>query len=247
MYICVYDEVDSTNKIAKNFISSDISSFNNFGFLSYIQTQGVGKLSNKWLSFKNNLHLSLVFKQGVYFNDLKNIGLISLLIAISIKNTLSNYIQDDTIEFKWPNDVLVNKKKISGILIEIESNKLNQQYIIIGIGVNLIDYPKDTSYDAISVYEITKKKIDVLDFAHMLSINIIDNFKKMNANIIDIKDLWMQSAYGLQNEIIIKNQGSIKKGLFKDLTPEGFLILNTKGKDEIITTTDIFNIQANNE
>ena len=245
MYICVYDEVDSTNKIAKNFITSLNNSSvlcDNIGFLSYSQTQGVGKLSKQWFSVKDNLHFSLILQQGIYFYDLKNIGLISLLIGVSIKDTLSSYIAYNRIKLKWPNDVLVDEKKISGILIEIESDKLNRLYIIIGIGLNLIDFPKNLSYETTSLYEIIKKKVDPLQFAQLLKDNIVDNLIKMKSHLLNIKNIWMQSAYGLHNEITIKSQNIIKKGIFKGLTQEGFLILNINNKDEIITTLDIFNI-----
>ena len=98
--------------------------------------------------------------------------------------------------------------------------------MIIGIGLNLIDFPKNLAYETTSLYEIIKKKVDPLQFAQLLKDNIVNNLIKMKSNLLNIKKIWMQSAYGLHNEITIKSQNTIKKGIFNGLTQEGFLILN---------------------
>ena len=100
------------------------------------QTEGRGQREKKWQSVKNkNLLFSLYISpddcfvdQKIYFN---------IITSLSIVYTLDKYIKDSEIQIKWPNDILVNNHKISGILIESTVLKEKIKKIIIGIGINI--------------------------------------------------------------------------------------------------------------
>ncbi|BAC24659.1 birA [Wigglesworthia glossinidia endosymbiont of Glossina brevipalpis] len=125
------DIIDSTNnyiyKNKLNFLSGD-------SCIAEYQTKGRGKRGKKWFSsFGNNICLSM------YWNSKKKIQTISILsftIGKIIKKILYN-IGISKVEVKFPNDIFVNDKKISGILIETYNNIDNTIDVIIGIGINL--------------------------------------------------------------------------------------------------------------
>ena len=130
----VYKTCSSTNDIA--FKEAQNGSSEGNSFLSYIQTRGRGRNNSTWESLKGNLFLSTIIRPE------KNKSLwqqLSLIVGFSILEVLIKFgVDRNKIELKWPNDVLVDKKKISGVLLEAFDN-----FIIIGIGLNILKVPKN--------------------------------------------------------------------------------------------------------
>ena len=132
-----FKKVKSTNDTAIRLIKSGINS----GLVSTnIQTKGKGQRGNKWISKKGNLFISIFFKVNSKLS-LKKITSINLLI---LKKIISSQIRGK-IYIKLPNDILIYKKKVSGILQEI-MYKNNSKYLIVGIGINVISSPNIRNY-----------------------------------------------------------------------------------------------------
>ena len=135
------------------------------------QTKGRGTMGKKWISIKGNLFFSIFFS----INDTKiNYKQFALLNAYLIKNILSKYVLKK-INIKWPNDILIEKKKICGILQEIIHYK-EKHFLIIGVGINTYTSPKIKNFKTSSLQKFTKKKID--------NNNILINIKKKYEKII---------------------------------------------------------------
>jgi BirA family biotin operon repressor/biotin-[acetyl-CoA-carboxylase] ligase len=158
-----FKKVKSTNQTAIRLIKS---SKNEFGLIvSEAQSKGKGQYGRKWISHKGNIFLSFFYK-------LENINLsLSSLTKINcflVKNVISKYYKKK-ITFKLPNDLLINKKKICGILQEkIEKSK--KQYLIVGIGFNLIKSPNIPNYPTTNLLKITNQKINKKKFVKELKI-----------------------------------------------------------------------------
>ena len=158
-----FKKVKSTNQTAIRLIKS---SKNEFGLIvSEAQSKGKGQYGRKWISYKGNIFLSFFYK-------LENINLsFSSLTKINcflVKNVISKYYKKK-ITFKLPNDLLINKKKICGILQEkIEKSK--KQYLIVGIGFNLIKSPNIPNYPTTNLLKITNQKINKKKFVKELKI-----------------------------------------------------------------------------
>ena len=158
-----FKKVKSTNQTAIRLIKS---SKNKFGLIvSEAQSKGKGQYGRKWISYKGNIFLSFFYK-------LENINLsISSLTKINcflVKDVISKYYKKK-ITFKLPNDLLINKKKICGILQEkIEKSK--KQYLIVGIGFNLIKSPNIPNYPTTNLLKITNQKINKKKFVKELKI-----------------------------------------------------------------------------
>ena len=152
-----YKKVKSTNQTAIRLIKS---SKNEFGLIvSEAQSKGKGQYGRKWISYRGNIFLSFFYK-------LENINLsLSSLTKTNcflVKNVISKYYKKK-ITFKSPNDLLINKKKICGILQEkIEKSK--KQYFIVGIGFNLIKSPNIANYPTTNLFDITNQKINKKKF-----------------------------------------------------------------------------------
>jgi len=158
-----FKKVKSTNQTAIRLIKS---SKNEFGLIvSESQSNGKGQYGRKWISYKGNVFLSFFYK-------LENIKLsLSSLTKINcflVKEVISKYYKKK-ITFKSPNDLLINKKKICGILQEkIEKSK--KQYFVVGVGLNLIKNPIIPNYPTTNLFEITNQKINKKKFVKELKI-----------------------------------------------------------------------------
>ena len=158
-----FKKVKSTNQTAIRLINS---SKNEFGLIvSEGQLKGKGQYGRKWISYKGNIFVSFFFK-------LENINLslssLTKINSLLVKNIVSKYYKKK-ITFKSPNDLLINKKKICGILQEkIDNSK--KQYLIVGIGFNLIKSPNLPNYPTTNLLEITNQKINKKKFVKELKI-----------------------------------------------------------------------------
>lgn len=137
-----YQETDSTNSQARALASKGYPE----GTLvvADMQTAGRGRRGRSWYSPGNQgIYMSLILRPVL---PLKEISRISLLVAVAVAETLEEELNLPA-RIKWPNDILVNNKKIAGILSEVVSDMDGIEYIVVGIGLNinnqLQDFPSD--------------------------------------------------------------------------------------------------------
>ena len=148
-----FNRVKSTNNTAIRIIKK-----NNYNFgmvVAETQSNGRGQYGRKWISSKGNLFVS-------FFNELNkkdlSINTITKINCHLVKKLLSMFTKKKII-FKKPNDILINKKKISGILQEvIFLNK--KKFLITGIGINIVKNPYIRNYPATNLQEVIKKSIN---------------------------------------------------------------------------------------
>ena len=148
-----FKKVKSTNNTAIRIIKE--SNYNLGMVIAETQTNGRGQYGRKWISSKGNLFVS-------FFNELnkKNLSIntITKINCLLVKKLLSMFTKKKII-FKKPNDILINKKKISGILQEvIFLNK--KKFLITGIGINIVKNPYIRNYPATNLQEVIKKSIN---------------------------------------------------------------------------------------
>ena len=167
-----FKKVKSTNNTAIRIIKGSNCKYGMV--ISDTQTMGRGQYGKKWISHKGNLFVS-------FFHDLKNINLsltrLTKINCLLVKKLLSNYYKKNII-FKKPNDLLVQKKKISGILQETVSI-LDNKFLIIGIGINIKKSPKIKDYLTTCIDELTNKSINKREIENKLKLIFETNFSKM--------------------------------------------------------------------
>ncbi len=239
-----YDTIDSTNNAAKR----NIKDIDNLSVLAArYQSDGRGQRGNKWSSADGeNLTFSIVlkFSDGKSKGDMDNIPPLRAInqFAISEIATLavSSYLQDNGIDakIKWPNDIYVANKKISGMLIE---NIASSDYIlssIIGIGLNLnqSDFPTEL-LNPVSMKTLTGKSYD----SHKELERIMSYFCKFlpllydEASLVGLQEKYVSELYHLgveceytdcRTSITFKGTiiGISESGLLKVQLPDGSLI-----------------------
>ena len=163
-----YKKVNSTNDLAIKKITTGITQ----GIIiADYQKKGRGQHGKKWLSFKGNLFITIFFK----IKENINIKKITILNCKIIKKSLFKYIKK-AISIKPPNDLLINKKKICGILQEIKFNN-QSKFIVIGIGINLIKNPEIKNYPTTNIFRETGFKVKKHDLIKNIEKNYIKNLK----------------------------------------------------------------------
>ena len=147
-----FKKVESTNNSAIRLIKNTNTDYGMV--IANEQKSGRGQYGKKWISYNGNLFISFFYKFDQLTVSLKQITKINCLL---VKKLLSIYYKKKII-FKKPNDLLINKKKICGILQE-KISKLNRKYLIVGIGINLIKNPNFKNYPTTNLSELLNKKV----------------------------------------------------------------------------------------
>ena len=133
--------------------------------VSNFQTKGRGTMGKKWISYKGNFFASIFFELKKTMPGFKEFSLINPII---LKKILNQYSSNE-VRIKWPNDLLIQSRKVCGILQElIKIDK--KSFLIIGIGINTLKSPKNSKFKSISLLECSKKSID--------NYKILENIKK---------------------------------------------------------------------
>ena len=166
----IYKTVNSTNDIAINIIRKKNIKV---GFVvAEKQKKGRGQRGKRWISYKGNLFISVFFSLEKINLSLKQLTRANVQLIMKL---ISRYY-NNKIKLKLPNDILINKRKICGILQEtIQKNGV--QYLIVGIGLNLVKSPNIPKYPTTNLYKLTNTKISVSNISRKL-ILIYMNFLK---------------------------------------------------------------------
>jgi BirA family biotin operon repressor/biotin-[acetyl-CoA-carboxylase] ligase len=147
-----FKKVKSTNNTAIRIIKK--SNIDYGMIIANTQKSGRGQYGKKWISYNGNLFVSFFYKLEQLSVSLKQLTTINCLL---VKKLLSIYYKKKII-YKRPNDLLINKKKICGILQE-KISRFNERYLIVGIGVNLIKDPKLTNYPTTNLRDLLNREI----------------------------------------------------------------------------------------
>jgi BirA family transcriptional regulator, biotin operon repressor / biotin---[acetyl-CoA-carboxylase] ligase len=164
-----FDEVDSTNRVALELARAGAPE--GTVVIADAQTRGRGRLGRSWVSpAGRNLYLSGVLHPG---RDGCALSLLSIVAGVAVCDTVREW--DSRAAIKWPNDVLIDTRKIAGILAEVEGDAANQ-VVALGIGVNLNsltdDFPPDLRQKAGSLRMATGVRIDRARFAARLLVHL---------------------------------------------------------------------------
>ena len=167
-----FKKVKSTNNTAIRIIKE--TNYNLGMVIAETQEKGRGQYGRKWISSKGNLFVS-------FFNELNktnlSISAITKINCLLVKKLLSKFTRKKIL-FKKPNDLLIDKKKISGILQEVIFVK-DKKFLITGIGINIIKNPNIRNYPATNLQEVTKKSISKIDVENKLKQLFEKNLSKL--------------------------------------------------------------------
>ena len=216
------DTVDSTNTFAKEkLLNKDY-----LVVISEQQTAGRGRQGKEWYSPNaGNIYMTIKFRD-------KNPAHLSVIIGLLISEAMDSVSGQKIIaELKWPNDLLINKKKICGILIESEMNADEVEFIV-GIGINY-SLPKKESWWG-EIGELA----DILPREKLMN-SILQNIINYKENgYKNWKDAWEKRCMhiGVELKALSNNQKDTDIGIFIGINEEGKMLLQTERGLKIISS-----------
>ena len=178
-----FESVTSTNDVAINLIKKEQEEFG--CVYAEIQTKGRGTHGRKWISNKGNFFVSIFFPLK---NNYPPSYEFSIINPIIISGVIKHFCKKENINLKFPNDVLVNGKKICGILQELIISN-NKNFLIIGIGVNIISSPNiNNKYQATNILSQTKKIPKIKEIIDLIITSYEKFFVDLNSyNYVNFK------------------------------------------------------------
>ena len=183
-----FDKISSTPTYEHDMIANGKAS-DHMVIVAAAQFAGRGRYRRKWVSHHGNVYASFIF------NSPERDPRLSYAIAVAVAETIISY--GISPQIKWPNDILINNAKISGVLIEYAG-----QYVIVGIGINVHTNPTVPEYKTTRLDEYVN--VDLTDVISRLAKNI-DRF--MKSDFDSVRRRWMELAAGLNK--LVKYRGEM--------------------------------------
>ncbi len=230
-----FDELESTNSHAFSLANLRQISDREI-ILAHKQSGGRGRNGRVWNSPEGNLYFSLVLFPKIKAEKAAQIS----FVAIVALHAAVSKILPNKVEVKWPNDLLVNEKKVAGLLLESKFNQNDCEFVIVGIGVNTSSKPDNVIFPATSFNDF-----GVEISPQILLENFLNEFEKFYQIWYDfgfekIRKIWLENAFYLGKEISVKIDNVELRGIFSDLDAEGNLLLNCLEGMRKISAADIF-------
>ena len=237
-----FEELDSTQNFAQQ-IAADKKE-NGTIVIAEKQTSGRGRLDRKWTSPKGGIWFSLIIHPKF---DVSSSTLIPILSAVALSKSIKKILGVET-EVKWPNDIILNGKKVAGILVDASVQANNIDYLILGIGINFdIDTKKlekrlsktPNFYGVNSLrenYNKTPPKILLKEFLFQFEKNLSSLDKGEKAKIV--KE-WTKKAAGIGRKITINTSNGKISGISQGIDTDGALKIKTKKKIERVLVGDV--------
>jgi BirA family biotin operon repressor/biotin-[acetyl-CoA-carboxylase] ligase len=205
------------------------------------QSAGRGRRGRGWGTPSGNLAASLLlivdhtpsvaatlgFVAGLALDDALRRVAPELAIAIAIDGAENrDRVRGDRLRLKWPNDVLLDGGKLAGILLEAEPTATGRLAVVVGIGVNVSEAPRNLPYRATALAELGIP-VSAGDLFHALSDAWagVERVWDGGRGFRDIRALWLERAAGIGEEVTVRVGGEVLRGAFDTIDEEGRLVI----------------------
>lgn len=237
--LAAFESLDSTNERAR--ILAAEGAVDGSVIWARSQTAGRGRQGRQWQSPEGNLYCSIVLRPDMPAAEAAQY---SFVTALALGHSLDGLLPDDVeLSYKWPNDLLLNGRKVAGILLEssgVANGRLD--WLVIGAGLNIEESPAETAYPATSLREAGVAPVAPHD---MLS-RFIEGFAHWRRRWRDeglgvVREAWLKRAARRGGEIVVRLPNEEICGCFEGLDEHGALLLTTAdGARRAITAGDVF-------
>lgn len=236
--------VDSTNREAYRLAENGCEE--GTVVISETQTRGKGRMGRVWeSSMPNNLYFSIVLRPKI---PPSSAPLINITSALCVAETISG-TGIESVKVKWPNDIMINGKKVCGILTEMKSESDIIEFLVVGIGINVNsmreDFPEELTDIVTTLKEELKAALSRQDFLK----NVILNLEKWYYKALDrdeagnVKEIWRDYSYLLNKTVTIDNINEKVTGTSLGIDDDGFLLLRDGDKTRKIFSGTITKVE----
>ncbi len=236
--VAAYETIGSTNDEAKRLARDGAEE----GLVVWAlrQTAGRGRRGRVWVSPPGNLYVSLVLRPRCRAATAAQLGFVA---ALGLGEALDELIPPGIdLRYKCPNDLLANGRKLAGILLETEMIAGDMpEFVVIGVGVNLVSSPRDVAYPATALAE--EGALGILPETVLAA--FIRHFVHWfacwrDAGFAPIRTAWLARAKGLGEAVQVRLERGTIEGQFLDLDDDGALLLGLPEGSRRIAAGEIF-------
>ncbi|TPP10724.1 biotin--[acetyl-CoA-carboxylase] ligase [Rhizobium glycinendophyticum] len=232
------DEVSSTNTEALARARAGDSGF--LWITAERQTGGRGRRGREWVSERGNLYSSLLL---VDFAPTEELSSLPLAVALAVHETIVSVMPPGsaTVDIKWPNDVLIDRRKTSGILLEAERLQDGRMALVIGIGINIRARPDLAQYPVTSLAD-QGVSISPQELFARLYVAMADALSVWDRGrgIAEIVARWRRVACGIGEKITVNLPDRSISGIFSGIDDKGLLLLDSAAGTLSIAAGDVF-------
>ena len=242
--IAIEQSATSTSDLAKRAAANGASS--GHAFLAIEQTAGRGRHGRHWNSQKGGMYLSVLLRPSVPVDQWFALSFVaSLSVLEAVRGQLAKHLSPADMPqmgLKWPNDVIVEGGKISGILLEVDGKAL-----IVGSGVNIapVEHIRSQYIAPIALADIWPDHAGSLPQPYDLATAYLDRLEIWydcfcQLGFGPIRDAWLENALFLGKRVVVQCDTKALSGVFRDLGMDGtMLLLDDSGQALHITTGDV--------
>ena len=245
-----FEDIDSTNSEAMRRVQTGEQP--GLWIFADCQNSGRGRNGRDWVSDPGNLYASVILKPDCNLQTSAQLSLVAGIAAFDAVRALTEVPRSAApgknldLGLKWPNDLLLEGKKLGGILLESSSAaSLDEILVIVGTGLNLASHPELAETGTAGATNLRthglgiqpREALSALAWSTHDWLTIWDN----GANFSEIRTEWLQRACGLGETVTVKHGGEVIRGLFDSLDENGALLLDCgEGRLRRITVGDVF-------
>ena len=206
-----------------------------------VQEAGVGRRGRSWSSEKDaGIYMSMVLRPKI---DTNHASMLTLVAAMAVQKAMEQMCETEVPMIKWPNDIVLNKKKVCGILTELFLVGADIDFVIVGIGINVNNkvFPEEISETASSLFLELGREID----RELLITKVWDNFKVYYEQFLKTKDISLfQEEY---EKVLVNKEENVRvldplgeyTGVAKGVTSTGELIVDTEGERTLVSGGEV--------
>lgn len=237
-----YEEVGSTNDVAKELASRGAPQ--GTLVIAERQTGGRGRMGRTWYSPRGGLWFSIILRPDLTPGE---VPLLALTLGVGVAKALAKEGLD--CRLKWPNDVLINGRKVCGILTELDAEMDIVNYVIAGIGINVNndveDFPEEFRRLATTVKAVLGKEVSLVGLLVRVLQELEDAYftlERKGGSVI--LDEWRRLSSTLGKKVKVVTHGVTLEGIARDVAENGALVLELEsGRRESIISGDCVHIE----
>ncbi|HEX6840250.1 MAG TPA: biotin--[acetyl-CoA-carboxylase] ligase [Stellaceae bacterium] len=232
-----FAEIDSTNDEAKRRASEGAA----HGTLIWARAQsaGRGRRGRGFVSPAGNLYLSILLRPDRPAASAAQLGFAA---ALALGDAILPLLpRPESLRYKWPNDVLIDGRKVSGILLESQAaGEGRLDWLVVGIGVNVASFPEGVDYPAISL-AAAGARVTVEALLEAVAGGVERWYERWREEgFPPLRQAWLARARGLGESIRVRLQGEEARGRFAGLDEDGALLLDEGTARRRIGAGDVF-------
>jgi len=231
--ILYFPEVSSTMDVARDQAKKHCPDFTIV--IAGRQTKGRGRLNRRWLSDNGGLYFTMVLRPPI---PLQLSFKVSFLASLTLAKVIRKMLQIDAM-VKWPNDILVDERKVSGMLVELEADADRVFFIALGMGINVNNDPSEAEPGASSLKKIVGRQVSRKNLLALFLKEFRYWMKK--ADFDHVISEWKKHTVTLGRHVRIVTQQAESEGLAVDVDKNGALVLEmANGERKKIIYGDCF-------